>query len=178
MTTILGHQGYLGRVVARRWHELGHQGDYVVVCLAPDNLELLRRLAGRPGVIVPSTDAIIENTRYAATKRELEAIGGLVVIRAGIIDTRKRNDNINAVCNPLTPLEWADLAWELRDQPGIHPAGRETVTRHEIGWALSDVFGGDMPAAWDGPHSDRRQSQDRDREPLFSALQDYDLWLA
>lgn len=179
MTTVLGHRGYLGKVVERRWHEMGWTGDYVVVCLTPDNLPLLRRLAARPGVIVPSTDAIAEDGEYAAAKREVEDIAGLVVIRAGIVDTRKRHRDgyLNWYANPLTPLEWADLAWEKRDQPGVHVAGGEVITRWGIGSNVADIFGGPQPVRRVHPGDlDRAQPPDRERS-LRTALYDFRDWL-
>lgn len=177
MVTVLGHQGYLGKVVERRWRELGATGDYVVVCLTPDNLPLLRRLAARPGVIVPSTDAIAEDTEYAATKREVEDIAGLVVIRAGIIDIRKKNDDDNSFCNPLTPLEWADLAWELRDQPGVHVAGRNLTSRATVGAAIRRAFRLERKDPIRGPYINRTQPSDREWPNVWDAVQTFADWL-
>lgn len=177
--TVLGHRGYLGSVVERRWAELGATGDYVVVCLTPEDLPLLRRLAG-PGVIVPSSDCVNEVDEYAAGKRAIEQIPGLTVIRSGIVDTRKQYASMftNWYCNPLTPLEWADLAWELRDQPGVHPAGRESASRFEVADIVHDLWGGLRPRrAVAAGRKDRRQPVDRERPPLREALRAYRDWL-
>jgi hypothetical protein len=183
MVTVLGHRGYLGAVVARRWREQGwdsyrfdSSGDYVICTF--DDLPLIRRLAqSGPGAIVPSTDAIAEDTAYAARKRELEDIPGIVVIRSGIVDTRKANTHYDWLCNPLTPLEWADLAWEVKDQPGVHVAGRETTTRFDVGWAIAAAGLGPAPEPTKGGASDRCQIADRDRPSIDEALQEYASWL-
>lgn len=176
MVTVLGHRGYLGAVVARRWAELGETGDYVICTF--DDLALVRRLAkSGPGVIVPSTDAIAEDTAYAATKREIEAIPGIVVIRAGIVDTRKRSDLINMWCNPLTPLEWADLAYTKRNRPGVHVAGGEVLTRWQIGVDVADVFGGAPPLRVSGPHDLDRVQYPHSERSLIRALVAYRKWL-
>jgi len=180
MVTVLGHRGYLGAVVERRWRELGTTGDYVVCCLAPDDLPLLSRLSRAPGLVVPSTDAIAENTPYAATKRLVECLPSTVIIRAGIVDIRKRHPVAwrDWYSNPLTPLEWADLAWERRDSPGVHIAGREAHSRADIARLVAQTFGGDPPrAARSGVPVDRVQQPDGDRVPLAEALADYRDWL-
>lgn len=179
MTTVLGHRGYLGAVVARRWAEIGETGDYVVCTF--DDLDLIRRLArSGPGVIVPSTDAIAEDTPYAARKRAIEAIPGIVVIRSGIVDTRKRYAAAytNWYCNPLTPLEWANLAWEKRDQPGVHIAGREPTSRYRVARLVNSVWGGLPPEPVLADHrSDRRQPADGERPPVGVGLLQYRDWL-
>ena len=175
MVTVLGHRGMLGSVVARRWAELGADGDYIVNCTYPDDLALITRLASRPGLIQPSSDAIDEATDYAAGKRAIEAIPGIVVIRCGIVDITKQPAVAyrNWYCNPLTPLEWADLAWEVRDHPGVHVAGRETVSRYDIAkmLAVSGLVLGRVSGL------SRVQPIDRPRPPLAEALADYLVWL-
>lgn len=173
--TVLGENGMLGSVVKRRWLELGDT-DHVVNCIRPDDL----KLTWRELPISPSTDAIAEDTEYAATKRELEAIPGLVVIRSGIVDITRQPPNayLNWYCNPLTPLEWADLAYEMRDTPGVHIAGRETVTRHFVAWSVGYVFGrlaGRFSVAPTDLH--REQTPDRPRPELTDALRAYRDWL-
>ena len=177
MVTVLGHRGYLGAVVARRWAELGETGDYVICTF--DDLDLIRRLARTgAGVIVPSTDAIAEDTPYAERKRAIEAIPGITVIRSGIVDTRKANTYGNWWCNPLTPLEWADLAHEHRDTPGVHVAGRERMTRFDIGWDICNAFGGLAPDYDEAPRAtDRTQVVDRQWPELGAALFAYRKWL-
>lgn len=173
--TVLGHSGYLGSIVERRWTESGWDGDYVVCTF--DDVGLIRRLATSGGVIVPSTDAIIEDTDYAARKREIEGIAGTTVIRAGIVDIRKTNGYCHWECNPLTPLEWADLAWEKRDQVGVYMAGREPLTRYAVGCAVAEVFGVPKPRKRCGQYLNRIQPKDRERPDILTALREFRDWL-
>jgi len=181
MVTVLGHSGYLGSIVERRWREKGWDGDYVVVCF--DDLPLIWRLArSGVGVIVPSTDAINEGSEYAARKRQIEdatVFADIVVIRAGIVDLRKshRFAYCKWECNPLTPLEWADLAWEKRDQPGVHVAGREPLTRFAVANAVSMVFDTKPPKKRCGTALNRLQPQDRERPDILTALREFREWL-
>ena len=178
MVTVLGHRGYLGAVVARRWAELGETGDYVICTF--DDLDLIRRLARTgAGVIVPSTDAIAEDTPYAERKRAIEALEGITVIRSGIVDIRKqpRIGYLDWWCNPLTPLEWAELAFEKRDQPGLHVAGREPYSRHHVAAIVASMWGGIDPVPMTGQPLDRRQPQDRPRPPLSDAVRAFREWL-
>ena len=171
---VLGERGYLGSVVKRRWTELGG-GPYTVNCIRPDD----RAFIG-PGVIVPSTDAIDEDTDYAAEKRWIESVPGIIAIRAGIVDIRHTYPIAyqNWYCNPLTPLEWADLAWELRDTPGVHPAGRETLTRWEVARAVAEVFDRPYPAPAAAMFAKGRvMPVDRERPPLIEALREFREWL-
>ncbi len=180
MVTVLGHRGYLGAVVERRWRELGVGGDYVVNCLFPDDIDLIGRLAG-PGVILVSSDAIAEDGTYAAGKRAVELYADeATVIRAGVVDIRKRHDVAYTtwLCNPLTPLEWADLAYEVRDKPGLHVAGRGSLTRYDVASAVASVFGGPLPqpkAVY--PGRTRCQVPDRPRPSLTDALVEFREWL-
>lgn len=179
MVTVLGHSGYLGSIVERRWRENGWDGDYIVCTF--DDLALIRRLArSGPGVIVPSTDAIAEDGEYADRKREIEDIPGLVVIRAGIIDVRRKRQHPVAYCgwecNPLTPLEWAELAWEVRDRPGVHVAGREPLTRFAVASAVAQVFGYDSPIKRCGKKLNRLQPIDRPRPDIVTALEEFREW--
>jgi hypothetical protein len=178
MVTILGHRGYLGAIVERRWRELG-DSDHVVNCIFPDNIALCRRLGA--GTILVSSDAIADGSQYGDAKRDIEAIAGAVVVRSGIVDVRKRHVVAydNWYCNPLTPLEWADLAYEKRDQPGVHVAGREVLSRWEVAAAVRSVFGGEP--ARPTLHEmtlDRTQPRDRERPPLRDALLQFREWLA
>lgn len=174
MVTVLGERGMLGSVVARRWLELGDT-DHVINCIRPDDL----KLTWRELPISPSTDAIAEDTEYAATKRELEEIPGLVVIRSGIVDITRQPDYAYPTwwCNPLTPLEWADLAYEKRDTPGVHIAGRERVTRYDIAMAVSAIFDRRTPFRYDIGYNYRVQRPDRIRPSLWDALIAYRDWL-
>lgn len=175
MVTVLGERGMLGQVVARRWLELGDT-DHVVNCIRPDDL----KLTWRELPISPSTDAIAEDTEYAATKRELEEIPGLVVIRSGIVDITRQPSHAYDywMCNPLTPLEWADLAYEMRDTPGVHIAGRETVSRYDVAKAVAYTFGTEQPVMMSGgPVRSRVQTPDRIRPSLWDALIAYRDWL-
>jgi dTDP-4-dehydrorhamnose reductase len=180
MVTVLGHRGMLGSVVARRWIELGASGDYTVNCIRPDDFTLTVTTATKTRLIQPSTDAIAEPGAYAETKRAIERLPGIVVIRSGLVDITRQPPvaYTNWWCNPLTPLEWADLAWERRDAPGIHIAGREPVTRYEVAVAVANTFGGPLPvgAEADRPGS-RIQAPDRARPSLAEALAAYRDWL-
>lgn len=188
MVTVLGHSGYLGFVVEKRWRELGATGPYVVCAF--DDMELFERLGGKRehlggGVIIPSTDAIAEDTEYARRKQRIERgayAANLVVIRAGIIDIRPERQPKTAYCawecNPLTPLEWADLAWEKRDQPGVHIAGREPLTRYAVHNAVAQVFDYPPPKKRCGKKLDRLQPQDRERPDILTALREFKDWLA
>lgn len=150
---VIGHRGYLGRAVEKRWRELGafpvplEAADYVINCVRPDNLALSRSLVGRR-VIFPSTDAIHEPTDYARMKDLLEGLAS-VTIRAGIVDIRHDYPvaYTNWLCNPITPLEWAELAWDVRDLPGTYCAGRETVSRWEVAATVASLWGRPMPEA-------------------------------
>ena len=178
MITVLGHRGYLGAVVARRWAELGETGDYVNCTF--DDLDLIRRLArSGPGVIVPSTDAIAEDTPYAERKRAIEAIPGIVIIRAGIIDTRKAHPiaYTDWLCNPVTPLEWADAAWARRDTTGVHELGRRDLSnRFAIAWFTAVLFHQPYrPTAAEGGPRDRTVLGVI-RTPLTDALTEYRDW--
>jgi hypothetical protein len=180
--TVLGHRGMLGSIVERRWREQGWDGDYVVNCL-PDDLNLIDRLASRPGLIQPSSDAAGEDTPYGRTKLLIELRHGrrASIIRSGIVDILRQPDVafVNWWCNPLTPLEWADLAWERRRDVGIHVAGRLPMTRWEVCQAVAEVFGMEPPEQ--GAAStplDRIQHPDRRRPPLRDALIEYRDWLA
>ena len=175
MVTVLGERGMLGSVVARRWRELGDT-DHTVNCIRPDDLEWSRKL---PKLVQPSTDAIAEDTPYAATKRWLELIPGAVTIRSGLVDITRQPAAAydDWWCNPLTPLEWADLAYEMRDRPGVHVAGREPITRYDIAVLVANVFGGPLPARVTGGPRSRVQPPDRERPSLWQALRDYRAWL-
>lgn len=147
MVTVLGENGYLGAVVKRRWLELG-DSDHVINCIRPDDLLLSERLAEDGRLIQPSTDAIAEGSSYARTKRILERIPGAVIIRAGIVDIRHdlTTAYLNWRCNPLTPLEWADFAWSVRDRPGLHITGREGVSRYELAALVAELWERPAPA--------------------------------
>jgi hypothetical protein len=181
---VLGERGYLGAVVKRRWAELGAtwdavDPDYIVYAIRPDDLALAFRLAETGPLVLPSTDAIFEDTDYASGKRALEKVPGAVVIRAGIVDTRHRLGVAyrNWWCSPLTPLEWADLAWERKDQPGLHMAGRETLTRYEVERTVAEVFDRPAPiAAW-ADDRNVRAINSGDYPPLRDALVEFAEWL-
>lgn len=176
MVTVLGAQGMLGSVVARRWLELG-DSDHVVNCIRPDDLLLTFRLAEQGQLIQPSTDAIAEDSDYALGKRIIEHAPA-VIIRSGIVDITRLPAVAftNWWCNPLTPLEWADLAWKFRDQPGVHVEGRETVTRYQIGMQVAEIWGLPEPAAAEGPYLSRVQPGSS-WPTLHQALIAYREWL-
>lgn len=175
MVTVLGHHGMLGSVVARRWSELG-DSDHVINCIRPDDLLLSYRLSR---LIQPSTDAIAEDTDYAATKRQLERIAGAVTIRSGLVDITRQPTIAyrNWLCNPLTPLEWADLAWQHRDEPGVHVEGRETVSRYDVATLVAELWGRPMPIPAQAPEPLSRVQPGGRWPPLRDALIAYRDWL-
>jgi hypothetical protein len=182
---VIGGYGMLGSVVRRRWAELGAEivtsnADYIVNCIRPDDFLFSQRLAEASQLIQPSTDAIAEDSDYAVGKRILEQIPGVVTIRCGLVDIKRQPLAAyrNWSCNPLTPLEWADLAWILRDTPGVHIAGRETVSRYEVAANVAAIW--DLPApfpSWAEVPLWRAQQSDDDWPPLAEALYDFREWL-
>ena len=183
---ILGDHGMLGSVVKRRWAELGADlvtpatADYIVNCIRPDDLILSERLSETATLIQPSTDAIAEDTDYAVGKRLLERIPA-VTIRSGLVDITRQPGIAyrNWRCNPITPLEWADLAWELRDSPGVHVAGREPVSRFGVVSMVAYLWDEPAPVpGWAEVPNDRIQT-DRHRtwDTLLEALTEYRAWL-
>lgn len=153
--------------------------EYVVNCIRPDDLRLSERLAETTRLVQPSTDAIAEPSEYAVGKRMLERLPA-VTIRAGIVDiTRQPAVAFTSwTCNPITPLEWADIAWELRDTPGVHPIGREPTTRYEVARLVAELWG--LPRPVLGRSSaplDRVQTSIIALPPLSEALRRYRDWL-
>jgi uncharacterized protein YbjT (DUF2867 family) len=179
MVTVLGERGMLGSVVARRWVERGDT-DHVVNCIRPDDLNLISKLSQTGRLIQPSTDAIAEDSEYARTKRAAEAVAiGAVVIRAGIVDIRQHYPVVyrNWMCNPLTPLEWADFAWEHRDEPGLHVTGRETVTRYDVAKLVAEIWDRPKPVAAMAEAPSGRVQSAGDFPPLADALREFHAWL-
>lgn len=175
---VLGAGGLLGSVVARRWRELGAEwsdictAEHIINCVYPDSYALLEALP-KPRVIQPSTDAIDEDTTYAATKREVErmvSVEGGLVLRSGLVDPRRQPDvaYANWLVNPLTPLEWADLAWELRAFSGVHPDGRETLSKYSVAVAVADAFDLARPAAAMAPTTRYRLQRPSREWPLIA----------
>ena len=185
--TVLGHRGMLGSVVRRRWAELGAEivnaswGEYVVNCIRPDDLLLSEQLAETGRLIQPSTDAIREDTDYARGKRILERLPGAVVIRAGIVDVTRPLSVAyrNWRCNPLTPLEWADFAWSVRDRPGLHTAGREGLSRYQVADTVARLWDQPMPIpSWaEVPLVRIVDNETSPWPPLAEALEEYRDWL-
>ena len=188
---IIGYRGMLGSVVARRWQELGVEvigigrggelpgTNYVVNCIRPDNLDLSRALTDYR-LIQPSTDAIAEPTYYAEGKRALEKLDA-ITLRSGLVDITRQPASayLNWWCNPLTPLEWADMAWELRDGPGVHPLGRERVSRYQVAVMVSEVFGTERPTEAAAEEPLDRVVPCRRRFPVLRvALEEYERWLS
>lgn len=185
---VLGHAGMLGSTVARRWRELGAEwadictADHIVNCVFPDSWGLLDSL-NKARLIQPSTDAIDEDTVYAITKREVERIalaGGGVVLRTGLVDLRKQPAvaYANWFVNPLTPLEWADLAWERKSSPGLHADGRETVTKYGVALAVAREWDLDQPVPEMAPRSKWRiQPSSREWPRLSDAMHTYREWI-
>lgn len=180
---VLGNRGMLGRVVEERWRQLGatvvYDGTahYTVNCIRPDDLAVTGSVLH--GLISPSTDAIGEDSDYARTKREVEAVGG-VVLRCGIVDVDRQPTHayINWRCNPLTPLEWANEAWDRKDQPGIHALGREVVSRFDVADDVALLWDRPRPWAMLGDTSSDRVMVDPIRRPkLHDALRLYKDWL-
>lgn len=179
MVTVYGPNGYLGSVVVRRWAELGLADEpYVINCVRPDDLHLSDLLASQGGLIQPSTDAIAEDSPYAAGKRYIEQLPDTVVVRSGIVDIRNQPAIAyrNWLCNPLTPLEWADYAASVRTEPGVHAIGREPLTRFAVARTVADVFDMPPPTAVDGEPLDRLQPVG-DFPPLRDALIEFREWL-
>lgn len=183
---VIGERGYLGSAVKRRWQELGATWDaidpeYVINCVRPDDLALTARLAETGNLICPSTDAIAEDTDYARGKRAVERTPGAVIIRAGIVDVRQDYPVAyrNWRCNPVTPLEWADLSWDLRDRPGLHLAGREAVSRHLVASLVAYFWERAQPTpGWaDIPLSRLVEDGEREWNTLAEALAEYREWL-
>lgn len=184
---VIGHRGLLGSAVLRRWQDHGSRhtpvafAQYIVNCVYPDDWRLLTMLP-LAKVIQPSTDAIAEDSEYAVTKRAVEQAvteGGGVVLRTGLVDIRRQPETAfdNWHVNPLTPLEWADLAWELKDRPGIHPDGRETLTRYQVACDIAAVYGLPAPLrATDEQPLSRLQPASRRWPLLPDALRAYRDW--
>lgn len=185
VTVAVRGRGYLGSVVARRWQEHGavlvaDRADYTVNAIYPDDLLLAVEWGMDGRLVQPSTDAIDEDTPYARTKRDIERLVPGVILRSGIVDIR--HDHASAYanwwCNPLTPLEWADLAWTLRDRPGLHVAGRDRLTRYEVAAAVAREWDRPEPASALAPEPlDRVQPDDRTWPPLAEALREFHRWL-
>jgi len=182
---VIGHRGMLGSVVLRRWQELGATPDdadpeYVVNCTRPDDFLLAERIAETARLIQPSTDAIAEASDYARGKRILERIPGAVIIRAGLVDIRQRHETAyrNWRCNPLTPLEWADFAWSVKDRPGLHTAGRECVSRHQVASLVAFLWDHPQPIpGWaETPLSRMVDNETAESPPLVDALIEYREW--
>lgn len=184
---VIGHRGMLGQVVQRRWQELGGEpapiatADHIVNCVYPDDWTLLNGLP-LARVIQPSTDAISEADGYAVTKRAVERLVKPhgVVIRSGLVDLRKQAEvsYTNWFVNPLTPLEWADLAWRLRTTRGLHLDGREMTSKHGVAVACHEVFGTVKPHPTLAPLSRFRiVHQSSPWPPLREALETYRGWL-
>lgn len=184
---VFGERGMLGAVVARRWQELGgipsagaEPPDYVVNCVRPDLPVWSEHLAEQARLIQPSTDAIAEDTEYARTKRIIERTPGAVIIRTGIVDVTRQPGVAyrNWRCNPLTPLEWADLAWRVKDRPGLHTAGREVVSRHQVASLVAYLWDTPQPVpAWsEVPLSRIVDNEGAEWPPLMDALMEYKEW--
>lgn len=205
MTTVavLGHRGMLGQVVARYFAEGGAdvrttelrwfptcpsrfvdwaaESDYVVNCIKGNWVDLALlplQLGERCNLIQPSTDAIAEDTPYAEAKRIAERCHGLV-IRAGLIDVDNQPQTayINWLCNPVTPLEWAQQAWRWMGETGTRGYGRNLVTRWQVAYAVAQVYGRPTPRV--GSAGDRNRVQEcYDLPPLAEALETFREWMA
>lgn len=180
---VLGHRGMLGSVVTRRWAQLGASrsatAEFVINCIRPDDPIVSERLAETRRLIQPSTDAIAEFSDYAVGKRLLERLPA-VTIRAGIVDVGRQPPVAftNWACNPVTPLEWAEYAYELREVPGVHPLGREAVSRYDVARLVAQVWDLQRPIEARAPvELGRVQPSTVSLPPLEFALRRYRDWL-
>ena len=205
---VLGHRGMLGSVVARYFAEQG--ADVQTTDLRYDGSGCLPSWAGKhdmtvncitggwleyadlPGFLAmtaqryihPSTDAIGEDTAYAAMKRQGEdgTRGRAVIIRAGLVDLRRQHEvaYTNWLCNPVTPLEWARIAWSHRDaQPGVYQYGREPLDRYELSRAVRQLWHLPPPQPAIAPESsDRTLTSLVNLPPIDVALLEYRAWLS
>lgn len=168
---VVGHRGMLGRVVARRFAEKGarvlttderqtlalvawaRHADLIVNCAyEPDSWEtnaVLPILLARAGrLIQPSTDAINEDTPYAAEKRMAESAHA-VIIRCSVVGSKPPPEvgYTNWTWNGITTLTWANIAWLHRDGlPELVTPGTEPITRYELYQAVAAVYGYQKPA--------------------------------
>jgi hypothetical protein len=157
--------------------------DLAINCIRSDDwremVDLPAHLALVTRVIQPSTDAIHEDTAYAQMKREAERVSA-VIIRAGIIDVNRQPATAYASwkCNPLTPLEWARVAWRLRRaKPGIYQFGREPTDRAEIARLVARLWDRPEPQIAQGIPNDRILASPWTFPPLEVALAEYRKWL-
>jgi dTDP-4-dehydrorhamnose reductase len=204
---VLGHRGMLGAVVARYFRERGaevfttdlrYDGsmelpewaarfDLAVNCIRSgwerEMVDLPADLsrACRGNVIHPSTDAIRDQTEYGQWKRQAER-NLAIIIRAGIVDVRNQPERAytNWLCNPITPLEWAEIAWRHRTaKPAVYQYGREPLSRFDVARQVAQAFGGEPPQAVRSmQHSDRFLASTADLPPLDVALTTYKEWLS
>ncbi len=201
---VLGHRGMLGSVVARYFAEQGADvattelrwvptlpsvlltwastHDLVVNCIRGGFLEdaLLPLVLGEHcRLIHPSTDAVFETSNYATAKRIGERANALT-IRAGLvdIDNQPAEAYANWYANPITPLEWAEIAWKWRHEPpGVRPYGRGAVSRWDVGCSVADVFGRTRPTVALAPETLWRVTETYDLPPLSEALTTFRDWL-
>lgn len=142
IVAVLGHRGMLGRVVTRRFTELGAEvattalrydgtgalvdwaaeHPVVVNCIVAKagpyaemlavNARLPHDLAGRTRLIQPGTDAAWSDGPYAETKILGEAG---TVIRCSLVDIEHQPAiaYTDWTWNGITPLAWADIAWRV-----------------------------------------------------------------
>jgi hypothetical protein len=202
---VLGHTGMLGSVVARyfaeqgadvattelRWFPVypsrivdwaaGH--DLTINCIRGelvDNALLPLVLGERCRLIQPSTDAVFEDTPYAIGKRIGERANALV-IRSGIVDVDRQPDTAyaNWLCNPVTPLEWAEQAWRWRyEPPGVRPYGRGVVSRWDVACAVAATFGRKPPKVSVAGEAINRVTEPHNLPQLGEALETFRRWLA
>lgn len=195
---VLGHRGYLGAHVARYLREWGAdvrttdlrwdgtpalvdwaaEHEYVIDCIRGHDTDLAPLLATRCRLVIPSTDAIREDTPYAIGKRVMERTVRAVIIRAGIVDTRRRHPvaYTDWLCDPLTPLEWAEAAWAARDEPGVISVGRHPVDRWTIAMHVARVFGREFPRPGSGGRRDRIVAG-WGHQWIGHAIEEYARWL-
>jgi hypothetical protein len=199
----------LGAVVARRWAELGAdvrttdlrypheplvawavEHDLVInAIVAKDgtlddlwtiNARLPVELAARTRLIQPGTDAV--GGPYAESKRAGERG---IVIRCGLVDIDNQPDPAwrDWLWNGITPLAWADLAWELAAGPNrlVVPQS-PPVSRAELAVAVAALFGRPQPTVADsGQPLNRTRLVDGwpvPMPPIAAQLIAYRDWLA
>lgn len=187
---MLGHRGMLGSVVARYFAQQGARvlttdlrfgdemlefaaGHVIVNCIRSTDAEIPRELDAIGTLIQPSTDAYRE-PEYTHKVRGEHGI----VSRCGLVDVTRQPTCafVNWTCNPLTPLEWAEWAWTVRE-PGVHYLGRETVSRFDIASAVADLWGRPQPNGSIAATPRDRTVPPQDRPPLRVALADFREWL-
>jgi hypothetical protein len=198
---VLGHRGMLGSVVAQYLEQQGcevattdlrYDGSdelplwaaehgHVVNCISKGRLEAslsAHIVALRGMVVMPSTDAIGEDTEYAMHKRIAEQADA-IVLRSGIVDITRQPTIAYPewMLNPLTPLEWAREAfYALQFPSGIRTLGGDPIDRYSLAVMVADIFGGEPPILGHAPAKSRVLKVTHHRY-IRDALLEYRAWL-